>query len=276
MIQSFLSMLSILFLWSQWSVQSKLRSAVSSLTWPWCTVQSPVKCSGLLWSSHYTTILAITEIIRSSLSPGYISQFLCPLSLVWYYPTQAWLCETLTLGLWLPKQDLVILGKNLTLSLSLCGQQVFKLLCLLITGSLTVAVTTVFQCIGGIFKILLNIPRLGSSQQVDTAVSDSATPNKERDFFLVASSVECSAGLPSCIETEPSQCESEPKVQEEKNPSGVVFNMSWRLKQKRQLLLAVEELVLELSSPQPEGLTLTTKLGASQDNQHSLTTFALK
>ena len=119
MIQSFLSMLSILFLWSQWSVQSKLRSAVSSLTWPWCTVQSPVKCSGLLWSSHYTTILAITEIIRSSLSPGYISQFLCPLSLVWYYPTQAWLCETLTLGLWLPKQDLVILGKNLTLSLSL-------------------------------------------------------------------------------------------------------------------------------------------------------------
>ena len=155
------------------------------------------------------------------------------------------------------------------------GTAGFQTTLLNVTGSLVVGVTTVFQCIGGIFKILLNIPRLGSSQQVDTAVSDSATPNKERDFFLVASSVECSAGLPSCIETEPSQCESEPKVQEEKKPSGVVFNMSWRLKQKRQLLLAVE-VVVELSSPQPEGLTLTTKLGASQDNQHSLTTFALK
>ena len=51
-------------------------------------------------------------------------------------------------------------------------------------AKLSDVVTTVFQCIGGIFKILLNIPRLGSSQQVDTAVSDSATQNKQRTRFL--------------------------------------------------------------------------------------------
>ena len=63
------------------------------------------------------------------------------------------------------------------------GTAGFQTTLLNVTGSLVVGVTTVFQCIGGIFKILLNIPRLGSSQQVDTAVSDSATSNKEQDFF---------------------------------------------------------------------------------------------
>ena len=64
------------------------------------------------------------------------------------------------------------------------GTAGFQTTLLNVTGSLVVDVTTVFQCIGGIFKILLNIPRLGSSQQVDTAVSDSATSNKEQDFFF--------------------------------------------------------------------------------------------
>ena len=73
--------------------------------------------------------------------------------------------------------------------------------------------------------------------------------------------MECSGGLPSCIQTETSQCESEQKVQGNTS-SGVV---------KHELEAQTKETVVgggvQLSNPKPEGLTLTTKLGANQDSQ---------